>query len=412
MTCGKDANKGAVVVGILHRYVMGEVFRGFALALLTMTAVFVLFMVAAQARDIGLSPNDIVHLVPYVIPSTLPYTIPVSLLFSVTVVYGRLAGDNEIVAVKTAGLSVMTVLWPTLLFAALLSVSLFYLSGDWIPRCTHSAKMVLFKDMEDMFHKLLKRDLEFNKGDWPFLIKVRDVVDSKMIDATFLHKAKQPNEYDAVIEAKQAELHFDLEASVVRITLDHAEMQHFDQNSDVALINDNILEMPIPPNSHFNSDKKIQEYTNKEIIVELFANRLKLKMERRRQAIRVGLGFASGQIDRIDWGEVQQAFLQQSAWKSRCDELETEQQLRFSMALGSLLFVILGAPVGILFAKRDFLSAFMTCFMPIILLYYPLMLFGINTSKEGLMPPVVSLWIGNVLLAVLAGFALPPVMKH
>jgi lipopolysaccharide export system permease protein len=215
-----------------------------------------------------------------------------------------------------------------------------------------------------------------------------------------------------VIEAKQAELHFELEASVVRITLDHAEMQHFDQNSDVALINDNILEMPIPPNSHFNADKKIQEYTNKEIIVELFANRLKLKMERRRQAIRVGLGFASGQIDRIDWGEVQQAFLQQSAWKSRCDELETEQQLRFSMALGSLLFVILGAPVGILFAKRDFLSAFMTCFMPIILLYYPLMLFGINTSKEGLMPPVVSLWIGNVLLAVLAGFALPPVMRH
>ncbi len=54
------------------------------------------------------------------------------------------------------------------------------------------------------------------------------------------------------------------------------------------------------------------------------------------------------------------------------------------MALGSLLFVILGAPVGILFAKRDFLSAFMTCFMPIILIYYPLMLFGVNTSKEGL----------------------------
>ncbi len=46
------------------------------------------------------------------------------------------------------------------------------------------------------------------------------------------------------------------------------------------------------------------------------------------------------------------------------------------MAFGSLLFVILGAPVGILFARRDFLSAFMTCFLPIIGIYYPLMLFG------------------------------------
>ena len=92
-------------MGILQRYVIGEVCALFGLALLTMTAIFVLFMVAAQARDIGLSPDDIGHLVPYVIPSTLPYTVPVSLLFAATVVYGRLAGDNEIIAVKTAGLT-------------------------------------------------------------------------------------------------------------------------------------------------------------------------------------------------------------------------------------------------------------------------------------------------------------------
>ena len=110
--------RGPSELGILQRYVIGEVTRSFGLALLTMTAIFVLFMVAAQARDIGLSPNDIVHLVPYVIPSTLPYTIPVSLLFAATVVYGRLAGDNEIIAIKTAGLSVWRVLLPTLILAS------------------------------------------------------------------------------------------------------------------------------------------------------------------------------------------------------------------------------------------------------------------------------------------------------
>src|SRR5262249_58206397 len=58
-----------------------------------------------EASKMGLSPREIMNLVPYVVPGSLPYTIPVSLLFSVTVVYGRLASDNEIVAVKTAGLS-------------------------------------------------------------------------------------------------------------------------------------------------------------------------------------------------------------------------------------------------------------------------------------------------------------------
>ena len=41
-----------------------------------------------------------------------------------------------------------------------------------------------------MFYKLLERDREFNHPKWPFLIKVRDVQGSKMIDATFKHKVK------------------------------------------------------------------------------------------------------------------------------------------------------------------------------------------------------------------------------
>ncbi len=98
----------------------------------------------------------------------------------------------------------------------------------------------------------------------------------------------------------------------------------------------------------------------------------------------------------------------------RVNELETEWWLRLSMACGSLMFVILGAPIGIRFARRDFLSAFITCFLPIITIYYPLMLVGTNISKEGMFAPYsyVSLWIGNVLLAILAGLVLPPVIRH
>ena len=173
-----------------------------------MTAIFVLFMVAAQARDIGLSPADIAHLVPYVIPSTLPYTIPVSLLFAATVVYGRLAGDNEIIAVKSAGLSVWTVIVADDFSGTGASAGFFTRAPGWIPRSSHNAKMVLFKDLEDMFYKLLARDREFNHPKWPFLIKVRDVQGSKMIDPTFKHKVKGSSEYDAIIQARAAELHF------------------------------------------------------------------------------------------------------------------------------------------------------------------------------------------------------------
>jgi lipopolysaccharide export system permease protein len=133
---------------------------------------------------------------------------------------------------------------------------------------------------------------------------------------------------------------------------------------------------------------------------------------RKREAIKAGFAFATGRFELINWADVNSAFRDHVDWVRKCNEFETEWHLRFSMACGSFLFVILGAPVGILFARRDFLSAFMTCFLPIIGLYYPLMLFGTNLSKEGILEPFYSLWIGNVLLAVLAGLVLPSVRKH
>jgi lipopolysaccharide export system permease protein len=402
-------------LGILQRYVMGEILRSFGLALLTMTAIFVLFMVAAQARDIGLAPSDIAHLVPYVIPSTLPYTIPVSLLFAATVIYGRLAGDNEIIAVKSAGLSVWVVLWPTVFLAVALSWWLLYASSGWIPRSTHSAKMVLFHDLEDMFYKLLGRDREFNHPKWPFLIKVRDVQGTKMIDPTFKHKVnggKGSNEYDAIIQARTAELHFFLKEKQVRIYLEDAELQRLSQDVDVFLINNNMLPFSIPPDSKFNMEKKIQEYTNSEIAAELAQNRHMIATARKKEAIRDGFSFASGRIDRINWADVYQSFRDHSEWLRRCNELNTEWHLRISMAFGSLMFVLLGAPIGIRFARRDFLSAFMTCFLPIIAIYYPLMLGGTNMSKEGQLAPFLSLWIGNLLLAIGALFVLPSVVRH
>src|SRR5262249_52537298 len=341
------------------------------------------FMVAAQARDIGLSPQDVVELVPYVIPGTLPYTIPVSLLFAVTVVYGRLAGDNEIIAIKTAGVSVMRILWPTFHLAIALSLALLFLSGSWIPRCTHLAKMVLYKDLEETFYKFLKKEHEFNNQRWPFLIKVRDVDGKTMKDATFKHRIPgKRDEYDMVIQAKKAVLHIDLDAKLVRVYFDDAEVQHYRNDADIALIHDRILEIPIPADSQFNVETKIQEKSNRELMAEMRGQQTIIDTQRLKQAIAAGFHFGSGRFERINWWDVRDAFVDHGYAMRQYNELETEWWLRLSMACGSLMFVVLGAPVGIRFARRDFLSAFITCFVPIITVYYPLMLVGTNMSKE------------------------------
>ena len=410
---GMDAGVKPVLVGILKRYILGEVVRAFTLALLAITGIFVLFIIMAQAAQLGLSPRDIVSLVPFVVPSSLPYTIPVSLLFAVTVVFGRLAADNEILAVKTAGVSAWTVLVPAIFLGVILSAALLYLSYKPIPRANTMAKLVIYKNMEEMFYKFLKKDRQFDNVRWPFLIKVRDVQGKLMIDAMFKHRVSGPqnqNTFDMVVQAKRAVIHFDTPGGFARVYLEGAEITN--PREDVSLINGQFLDIPIPSNNDAMNEKRTQEWTTPEMTKEQASFRRLIEKERQRQAMTAALRIGSGRIKSVNWGDVQRAFIDYGFWTQKHDEYETEKQMRIALACGSFFFVLLGAPVGILFAKGDFLSAFITCFVPIIVLYYPLTLLAVNLGKDGILNPTIALWGGNTLLAILAGFVLPPIIRH
>src|SRR5206468_2504543 len=73
----------------------------------------------------------------------------------------------------------------------------------------------------------------------------------------------------------------------------------------------------------------------------------------------------------------------------------TEEQMRPALSLGCFFFVLIGCPVAIWFSKSDYLSAFITCFLPIVVIYYPLVLGGTSMAKEGRISPVVTIWAAD-----------------
>ena len=56
--------------------------------------------------------------------------------------------------------------------------------------------------------------------------------------------------------------------------------------------------------------------------------------------------------------------------------LNVELLMRPALSLGCFCFILVGCPVGIWLSKSDFLSSFITCFLPVAVSYYPLMLCG------------------------------------
>src|SRR5947207_4299791 len=99
---------------LLQRMVFGQLMRVFLLSLIGLTGLFVIAGLVAEATQRGLAPSQILMVIPLLIPNTLPYTLPATTLFATCIVYGRLAADNEVLAVKSAGGRIGRLLTPGL----------------------------------------------------------------------------------------------------------------------------------------------------------------------------------------------------------------------------------------------------------------------------------------------------------
>jgi lipopolysaccharide export system permease protein len=394
---------------------MAQVARAFSLSLLMLTSIFVLVVVVAKAADVGLGPREIAMMLPLAVPSTLPYTAPVSLLFAVSVVYGRIASDNEVLAVKACGQGAMTVMLPSFLVGAVLSGGLIYLSNDLIPTATHQTKVALLSNLEEHFYRILKKERSFDNPAWPFKIEVDDVQDRALIGARFSHRNKSPDAespFDMYIFAERAAIRFDSDTKQIVVGLEDASVHGDHERPDFVLIDKERLELPMPGRDGEQFVGTVQELTTGQIVEEQEICQTRSVEERRRQSVAASLWIASGRPRLVNWGSVRQAFVDYDYYEHRYDKLETEKQMRVAIAFSPLFFVLLGTPVGIWRARGDFLTAFMVCFLPIITIYYPLTLFGVNLGKEGMVEPLYALWAGNLVLAVLCGLVLRPVLRH
>src|SRR5947209_3144084 len=129
--------------------ILWELFRIFALALLVITGILLMAGMVAEASQHGLGPLQILAVMPLIIPSTLPYTLPATTLFATCVVYGRLAHDNEILAIKAAGVNVVHVLWPAIFLGVLMTGVTIGLYAHVIPTTHHMMRTMFINDVEE-----------------------------------------------------------------------------------------------------------------------------------------------------------------------------------------------------------------------------------------------------------------------
>jgi lipopolysaccharide export system permease protein len=393
-----------VFLSILHRYVLAELLRVFILALAAITGILVLVLLVAEASQQGLPATAIAKLIPLVVPSTLPFTIPTTTLFAVAVVYGRLSHDNEITAVKSAGVPITKLLWPAFYLGVAMSVVVFFLYEEVIPRATHAFKRAALEDIQELLYAKLRRDLRFQQAGVNYSIFVKEVQGRRLLGAIFKKRDDKTGD-EIVVSAREAELEVNLERGEVVVTMRYGELTRSD-GSRVIIDDEMNFAVPLPP-TFYARQPRARELTNSQLLASIRAQQK--EQQRLVEAIHAKFGHFQHNEELIKKNEENRKLYYsfRKQW-----ELETEYAMRPALAASCLCFVLIGCPVAVWFHRRDYLSAFVACFLPITITYYPLVMFGINLGKEGRIEPSLLLWAGDALLGATGLGLLRRLLRH
>lgn len=393
----------------INRTILWELIKIFVLALISITGMLMLAVVVMEAQNQGLGPLQIMAIIPLVIPSTLPYTIPATTLFATCVVYGRLAADNEILAIKAAGINLLHVIWPATFLGLVMSIFTAYLFYQVIPTSFYMMKSMAYTDVENVIYSILKRDGRFSHPKLDYVMYVKNVNGRKLIKPEFKHRDPNTRRFDAIAQAREAELRVDFANHKILVHMRHCWITSVGDGGSV-FVEDKIWPVDLPP---LDEDRKTRRTDM--TWEELVQRRLELNDELREidaeMASSTAILLLANSPDGLA-AHVQNLKQTKDSLLQQILSIDVELQRRPALALGCLCFVLIGCPVGIWFSRSDYLSAFVTCFLPIVFIYYPLVLCGENMARTGKLDLILSIWFANGFLGIIACGLYWRLMKH
>lgn len=396
---------------ILHRTIFAELLKIFLLSLIALTGLVLLAGIVAEATQRGLSPSQVLAAIPLIIPNTLPYTIPATTLFATNLVYGRLAHDNEITAIKAAGINILKVIWPGAflgLATAAVTMGLYYY---FIPYTQFLLRGQVLSDFEEFMYGMLKHERCLNHPRLPYAIWVHTVDGRRLLDAVFKRRDAK-NEYDLVARAREAELRVEARRNVVTVHMRHGAVYQGASASQV-YFEDKLWDVPLPEGYPFTNDQHLKgrEMTWQ----QLLARRAELQGELDQLVAEIAMQTAMQSLAQVPSTlpqHIANLKVRKQVYTRELLSLTSELHMRPAIAFGCLCFVLVGCPVGIWFSRSDYLSAFITCFLPICMAYYPMLLCGLNLARYGRVTPFLSIWACDAVMALIALLLLRKLLRN
>ena len=389
---------------LLQRYILWELLKVFSILLSILTVLLVFVGIFREVSESGLGPQQALQILPFIVPSLMPFTVPATLLLTVCLVYGRIAGDQEVTAAKAAGVHVLSLLAPALLLGMSLSVASLLLTDQVIPWAVANIQQIVTEAMEDIFLDILRTKHQVVDPGHGISIMVMDVEGRTLIRPTFRYS--RPGGTPVIIQARTAEMTFDLDRREVIVDL---RQGHLDMgNGRTVIFEHEERRFPLPKELQ---GVRARDFSIVQLRDKMVVDRRRLRDHLRNKDLQAAFALSLGEFSTLE----QTSFYWDAVEKPANDDLrkmETEIHMRPAMACSCFFFVLIGGPFSIMQARRQFLTSFIICFVPILTVYYPLVLGMMNLCKTGQADPLWAMWIANAVLLSAGLLILRKVVRH
>ncbi len=429
---------------ILARYIIKEHIAPFVSALCVITFLFVIDFLVKILDNVlskGIPWATVLEIFVLNLAWMLSLSIPMAVLVACLMAFGRLSGDQEITAVKAAGVSPLVLMRPILLVGLLLA-ELLVLFNNWVlPESNHRSVELMsavsrkqphaFIDAGRLITQFPGVQLWVNRiepssgklyGVQIFEMERRgpprfvyaDSAEMRYVDggATLLLTLYSGENH--VADAETPKNYFRIRFSTQELAManvdDRLERRDRTHRSDREMPIEMMLEVVNQATFSYDSLKKSYE---ERLFPGVFGtiNRLKEikdipkdvslpeldSVEFFRALKKVEL------LERTQERSVKSAVMRLEGEKKRKAQYLVEIHKKFSTSFACFVFVLIGAPLGIM-ARKGGIGTGIIYSLAFFVLYWVSLIGGENFADRLIVPPEVAMWFSNVVIGIFGIF--------
>jgi len=435
---------------IFYRYIVKEFMRPFIYSVAVICMVFFMQITAQVLPRVlyrGVAFEIVVELMILNMAAIISLAMPMALLISSLMVFGKLSSDNEYTAMKSVGMSLFDMLPPIISFSAVIAMLLMFFNSNIMPNANHHASQLMSDIMRKKPAALIEPGVLIK--DFPgYAIKVDSVTTGtgNLYGITIF--TTQNNQNPVVTIADSGTLYLTKDEKYLELTLfsgqtisenlggsgDDADFFRIDFHKQTIFV-ENI-------DSEFTrsniEERGNREMTNAALLAEISKHREFISNEKQRFNER--LSEVTGRIDTAvadtnailsmtdfsQWYSTVNTILNPrnitdainseiNFTQSRLRNIKGHQRdidkylidvyKKYSLAVGAIIFAILGVPLGII-ARNGSAAISVSYSLIFFILYWSFLIGGEYLANQNKIKPGIAMWSGNLLLALTAVFLL------